>query len=65
MHPCEDRVMAGLTKLFGMNVFTADLVASCPFERDEVTYDFGALLPYGITQWGSPAKTRCRRRRRG
>jgi hypothetical protein len=45
-------VSSGATKLFGMNVFTADLVASRPFRINGVTYDVGAWLPHGITQWG-------------
>ncbi len=43
---------SGRTKLFGMNVFTADLVGSRPFERGGVTYDLGGMLPGGVTQWG-------------
>jgi hypothetical protein len=43
---------SGRTKLFGMNVFTADLVASRPFERGGVIYDLGVMLPGGVTQWG-------------
>lgn len=43
---------SGRTKLFGMNVFTAHLVESRPFEREGVTYDLGAMLPGGVTQWG-------------
>jgi hypothetical protein len=39
------------TKLFGMNVFTADLVESRPFEHHGIAYDLGAMLP-SITQWG-------------
>ncbi len=45
-------VSSGRTKLFGMNVFTADLVESRPFERDGVTCDLGVMLPGGVTQWG-------------
>lgn len=43
---------SGRTKLFGMNVFTADLVESRPFEHDGATYDLGTMLPGGVTQWG-------------
>lgn len=43
---------SGRTKLFGMNVFTADLVESRPFEHGGAVYDLGAMLPGGITQWG-------------
>jgi hypothetical protein len=43
---------SGRTKLFGTNVFTAELVESRPFDRDGVTYDLGVLLPGGVTQWG-------------
>jgi hypothetical protein len=43
---------SGQTKLFGMNVFTADLVESRPFTLGGATYDLGAMLPHGITQWG-------------
>jgi hypothetical protein len=35
-----------------MNVFTADLVASRPFEHAGALHDLGAMLPFGITQWG-------------
>jgi hypothetical protein len=45
-------VSSGRTKLFGMNVFTADLVASRPFEHAGAIYDLGAMLAGGVTQWG-------------
>ena len=43
---------SGQMKLFGINVFTADLVESRPFEHGGVSYDLGAMLPGGVTQWG-------------
>ena len=43
---------SGATKLFGMNVFTADLIESRPFDHAGVRYDLAALLPGGVTQWG-------------
>jgi len=36
-----------------MNVFSADLVESAPFEIQGVRYDFRELLPHGLTQWGT------------
>lgn len=36
----------------GMNVFTADLVESAPFEIGGYWYNLRDLLPHGITQWG-------------
>ncbi|HWO22736.1 MAG TPA: hypothetical protein VNO30_28445 [Kofleriaceae bacterium] len=45
-------VSSGQTKLFGINVFTADLVESRPFEYGGVSYDLGAMLPGGVSQWG-------------
>jgi hypothetical protein len=36
-----------------MNVFSAELVSSTPFEIEGVAYDFRELLPAGITQWGN------------
>ncbi len=41
--------------LIAMNVFTARLVSSRPFELDGRRYDLGELLPHGITQWGTAA----------
>src|SRR5438270_4929237 len=35
------------------NVFSADLVASVPFELDGIRHDFREMLPYGLTQWGT------------
>jgi hypothetical protein len=35
------------------NVFSADLVASVPFELDGVRHDFREMLPHGLTQWGT------------
>ncbi len=35
----------------GLSTFTAELVESTPFEHGGRTYDLGALLPNGITQW--------------
>jgi hypothetical protein len=43
---------SGRAKLFGMNVFTADLVESRSFEHSGVSYDLGTMLPGGVTQWG-------------
>jgi hypothetical protein len=36
-----------------MNVFSADLIESVPFELEGCRYDFRELLPRGITQWGT------------
>jgi hypothetical protein len=36
-----------------MNVFSADLIESAPFELAGVRYDLRELLPSGITQWGT------------
>lgn len=36
-----------------MNVFTAKLVSSRPFELEGVRYDFAELVGFGITQWGT------------
>lgn len=35
----------------GLSTFTAELVESTPFEHGGRTYDLGALLPNGVTQW--------------
>lgn len=43
--------------LFGLDVFSARLVASRPFELDGRTYDLRRMVPYGITQWGTSAAT--------
>jgi hypothetical protein len=44
-----------------LSTFSAELVESTPFEHDGRTYDLGALLPNGITQWsvatGSTSET--------
>lgn len=44
-------VLGGLA--LSMNVFSADLVESAPFEIQGVRYDFRELLPNGLTQWGT------------
>lgn len=36
-----------------MNVFSADLVSSTPFELAGRCYDLRDLVPHGITQWGT------------
>lgn len=36
-----------------MNVFSAELVESTPFVLDGIQYDLRALVPKGITQWGT------------
>jgi hypothetical protein len=41
--------------LFALNVFTARLVSSRPFDLGGRRYDFGTMLPHGITQWGTAA----------
>lgn len=43
--------------VLGLNVFTARLVASRPFELGGRTYDLRRLVPDGITQWGTSAAT--------
>lgn len=43
------------TPLFSLNVFSARLVSSRPFELGGRSYDLGRLLPNGITQWGTAA----------
>lgn len=43
--------------LFSLNVFSARLVSSQPFELGGRTYDFRRLVPNGITQWGTAATT--------
>ena len=43
--------------LFGLDVFSARLVASRPFELGGRTYDLRRLMPNGITQWGTSAST--------
>jgi hypothetical protein len=35
------------------NVFSADLVASVPFELHGTRHDFREMLPHGLTQWGT------------
>lgn len=44
-------ILGGLA--LSMNVFSADLVESVPFEIQGVRYDFRELLPNGLTQWGT------------
>lgn len=48
---------AANTPLFSLNVFSAQLVASREFELEGRRYDFGRLVPHGITQWGTAATT--------
>lgn len=43
--------------LFGLNVFSAQLIASRPFELGGRRYDLEWLLPNGVTQWGTAAAT--------
>ncbi len=43
--------------LFGLNVFSARLVSSRPFELGGRRYDLRRLMPNGITQWGTSAAT--------
>jgi hypothetical protein len=43
--------------LFALNVFSASLVSSREFELGGRRYDFGRLMPNGITQWGTAAVT--------
>ncbi|HWK90515.1 MAG TPA: hypothetical protein VNP72_11070 [Longimicrobium sp.] len=43
--------------LFSLNVFSARLVSSRPFELDGRHYDLRALMPHGITQWGTSVAT--------
>ena len=43
--------------LFALNVFSASLVSSREFELGGRRYDFGRLMPNGITQWGTAATT--------
>ena len=45
------------TAVFGLNVFSARLVSSRPFELGGRTYDLRRLMPNGITQWGTAATT--------
>ncbi|HEX2059114.1 MAG TPA: hypothetical protein VHK90_00085 [Thermoanaerobaculia bacterium] len=42
---------------FSMNVLSAELIASTPFEHRGRCYDFAELLPYGVTQWGTASTT--------
>lgn len=44
-------ILGGLA--ISMNVFSADLVESVPFEIQGVRYDFREMLPNGVTQWGT------------
>jgi hypothetical protein len=43
--------------LFSLNVFSARLVSSRPFDLGGRRYDLGLLMPNGITQWGTAATT--------
>jgi hypothetical protein len=43
--------------LFSLNVFSARLVSSRPFELGGRTYDLRRLMPNGITQWGTTSST--------
>ena len=45
-------IASGRTRLVGINVFTAELIASEPFTHAGVRHDLGALVPDGVTQWG-------------
>lgn len=45
------------TPLFGLNVFSARLVASRPFDLGGRRHDLRALMPNGVTQWGTSAAT--------
>jgi len=42
--------------LFALNVFSARLIASRPFEFGGREHDFARLMPHGITQWGTAAE---------
>lgn len=41
--------------LVALNVFSARLLWSTPFELGGRTFDFGQLMPNGVTQWGTAA----------
>jgi hypothetical protein len=43
--------------LFSLNVFSARMVSSTPFELGGRRYDLRRLMPNGITQWGTAAAT--------
>jgi hypothetical protein len=43
--------------LFSLNVFSARLASSRPFELGGRRYDLGRLMPHGVTQWGTSATT--------
>ena len=43
--------------IFSLNVFSARLVSSRPFELGGRRYDLRRLMPNGITQWGTAATT--------
>ena len=45
------------TPLLALNVFSAQLVSSRPFELGGRRYDLRRLMPNGITQWGTAATT--------
>lgn len=48
---------SGNQPLFSLNVFSARLVSSRPFELGKRTCDLRLLMPNGITQWGTAAAT--------
>ena len=48
---------AANTPLLSLNVFSARLVSSRPFELGGRRYDFRRLMPNGVTQWGTAATT--------
>lgn len=43
--------------IFSLNVFSARLVSSRPFDLGGRRYDLRELMPNGITQWGTSATT--------
>jgi hypothetical protein len=47
----------GNEPLFSLNVFSARLVSSRPFQLGGRRYDLRRLMPNGITQWGTSAAT--------
>ena len=48
---------AANTPLLGLDVFSARLVRSRPFELGGRRYDLRRLMPHGITQWGTMSTT--------
>jgi hypothetical protein len=48
---------SGDRPLFSLNLFSARLVSSRPFELGGRSYDLRRLMPHGITQWGTAAAT--------